>query len=422
MLSIRMTLIRRTRDGSVTRRDLTLVLSGRCNLCCDYCYQTERNTRARMAWATVQSAVSVALADQPQELTVGLTGGEPLLEPLLVRRVVSYLRSRCPSGTGIEITLTTNGTLLDWDMVAFLRDHDVNLQISVDGGPSVQRRRGSWTAPVLDRLLDQLHGQHSEYNRRHVRVAVALLGGTVPMLADSISHLIARGVTDVRISPCFTRDPDWCSATVTALRDQIDVVSSISLDHWGRHGTVPVAFLRWRPKSNGLGTADDLVCSAATGTNLCVDPDGRVSPCPMLAGSLRELPPLAREAVDTLSPGHIDDPGLIERLRSVPRRARSLPIFTNRAAKRSSTYRCRECDWIGECQVCPAAIAETPGNDDPNLVPDFFCAYTRLTSEARKRFQLEIGGTCIPSVMERISDLINTRPTDGVSTLKRPVT
>jgi sulfatase maturation enzyme AslB (radical SAM superfamily) len=402
--------IRRTSDKAVIRRDLALVLTGRCNLSCDYCYQKLQRTGTVMAWATARSAIDAALADQPQEVTVGLTGGEPLLEPLLVRRVVSYLRSRCPSGTGIEITLTTNGTLLDWNMVTFLRDHNVNLQISIDGGPAVQRHRGSWTAPVLDRLLQRLHEHHPHYNRQRVRVAMALLGSTARELASSVSHLLAKGVSDIRISPRFTFDPDWCATSIKSLRDQIALVVGISRQHWERHGTVPVAFLRSRPKQNLPGAAGDLLCSAATGANLCVDPDGRVWPCPMLAGSLRKLPPLAQEAADTLYLGHIDDPGLATRRASLPRLARSLPLFTGRYDKKSSTHRCRECNWADECQLCPAAIAEIPENEDPSRVPDFFCAYTRLTSEARAKFQQETGGTCVPSVMERISNLINVRP------------
>jgi uncharacterized protein len=62
-----------------------------------------------------------------------LSGGEPTLEPALLRRCVEYLRSAAPPGFAVDCSLATNGTLVDDDLLAFLADHDVGLDLSFDG-------------------------------------------------------------------------------------------------------------------------------------------------------------------------------------------------------------------------------------------------------------------------------------------------
>ena len=53
----------------------------------------------------------------------------------------------------MDCSLTTNGTLLGDDLLAFLADHDVRLDISFDGVLAAQEVRGAGSFPTLDRLL-----------------------------------------------------------------------------------------------------------------------------------------------------------------------------------------------------------------------------------------------------------------------------
>jgi sulfatase maturation enzyme AslB (radical SAM superfamily) len=90
------------------------------------------------------------------------------------------------------------------------------------------------------------------------------------------------------------------------------------------------------------------------------------------------------EVLERLAGCHIRDPDLDRRLTDRRARARTLPLVTHKEAKRSRLGPCADCDWLGTCHVCPASIANAPGNTDPDLIPEHQCAWNRLVLEHRR--------------------------------------
>ena len=65
---------------------------------------------------------------------INFLGGEPLLNFPLIREVVRYGRERAEEmGVRLTFGITTNGTLLNEEIVRFLAEEDVNVVISLDG-------------------------------------------------------------------------------------------------------------------------------------------------------------------------------------------------------------------------------------------------------------------------------------------------
>ena len=106
-------------EGVPPLRALYLYISGSCNLACRHCWITPdfksgEQDGAHVPFEYVEKAVSEA---QPLGLTtVKLTGGEPMLHPQF-REIVTLL-----NGEGLRWVLETNGTLIDRDMAAFLKE------------------------------------------------------------------------------------------------------------------------------------------------------------------------------------------------------------------------------------------------------------------------------------------------------------
>ena len=105
--------------------DLYLYLTDQCNLCCSHCwispgFSQERQNSIPLAdlIKTISEAKSLGLQ------SVKLTGGEPLL----YRDIIGLLEYLVSEDLGILIE--TNGVLLDKNMVAALKDSNVD-QISV---------------------------------------------------------------------------------------------------------------------------------------------------------------------------------------------------------------------------------------------------------------------------------------------------
>lgn len=155
-------------------RYLTLVLTTGCNLRCSYCYRGESGQHAAMPLDAALDALSAAHAGGAP-FHVQLTGGEPLLEPELLRAIIGHIRRENMTAT---VGVQTNATLLSPDMAGFLREHAVLVGVSVDGAPRIQEKtRGN--ARALLRGLAVLETAGAPF-----RVTTVLVRDTLPGLAE----------------------------------------------------------------------------------------------------------------------------------------------------------------------------------------------------------------------------------------------
>lgn len=138
-------------EGMLLRRmttrmpQLTLELTERCNSRCRYClytYDSDRLSQGRdMSLDTARNAVRVFLdhSVDADERTVSFWGGEPLLCESLMQSVTSEVRG-LTRDRPVGIAFTTNGTLIDGRIGAFLAANEVRLLVSLDGPASVHDR------------------------------------------------------------------------------------------------------------------------------------------------------------------------------------------------------------------------------------------------------------------------------------------
>ena len=118
-----------------------LKIHSRCNLACDYCYvyeladQTWRDQPRLMDSATAdQAALRIAEHARAHDLSsveIVLHGGEPLLAGA---NYLDSLASRLRRIVGpANLTLQTNGVLLDPTILKVLDRHDIRVGVSLDG-------------------------------------------------------------------------------------------------------------------------------------------------------------------------------------------------------------------------------------------------------------------------------------------------
>ena len=127
------------------------------------------------------------------------------------------------------------------------------------------------------------------------------------------------------------------------------------------------------------------MCGIGRGESMTVDVDGEISACPLLARSYQTFSaPGLRRWVEPLRIGSLEAPDLGGRLDRFRAEVRRSPLFMQRERKRTARRRCADCRYRASCRVCPVAIAHA--GDDPHLVPEFLCAFNRLTLKYRERF------------------------------------
>ncbi len=119
----------------------TLQLTQRCNLRCKYCiYSEDVNMHQRshsnkdMHWETAKKSIDFLREHSVDstQVNIGFYGGEPLLRFSLIKQIVAYAREKF-DGKELAFTITTNGTLLNEEIISYFEKEDVQLMISLDG-------------------------------------------------------------------------------------------------------------------------------------------------------------------------------------------------------------------------------------------------------------------------------------------------
>lgn len=113
------------------------VVSLRCEHSCHYC-QVSRVTTDRMRYdmseRTASRALDLAFRSPAPHLKIEIQGGEPLLHFERVRQIVTEGRRRAAvEDRQLDVVVTTNLAMLDDEMLAYFREHDVFVSTSLDG-------------------------------------------------------------------------------------------------------------------------------------------------------------------------------------------------------------------------------------------------------------------------------------------------
>lgn len=122
---------------------LCLHIAHDCNLACKYCFAEEgeyHGRRALMSFEVGKKALDFLVANSGSRvnLEVDFFGGEPLMNWQVVKDLVAYGRSlETPHHKKFRFTLTTNGVLLNDDILAFANQEMANIVLSIDGRKEV---------------------------------------------------------------------------------------------------------------------------------------------------------------------------------------------------------------------------------------------------------------------------------------------
>lgn len=118
---------------------LCLHIAHDCNLACEYCFAEEgeyHGRRALMSFEVGKKALDLLIANSGsrRNLEVDFFGGEPLMNWQVVKDLVAYGREQEKLyNKNFRFTLTTNGVLLNDEIMEFANREMANVVLSIDG-------------------------------------------------------------------------------------------------------------------------------------------------------------------------------------------------------------------------------------------------------------------------------------------------
>ena len=158
---------------------LCLHIAHDCNLACRYCFAEEgeyHGRRAIMSYEVGKKALDFLVANSGNRtnLEVDFFGGEPLMNWEVVKQLVAYGRSlEEEHHKKFRFTITTNGVLLNDEILEFVNKEMGNMVLSIDGRKEVHDRmrphrggQGSYDEIVLKfKKAAESRGQMNYYVR-----------------------------------------------------------------------------------------------------------------------------------------------------------------------------------------------------------------------------------------------------------------
>ena len=203
------------RSGDVVKA-LCLHVAHTCNLNCGYCFASQgkyHGERALMSFEVGKQALDFLMdhSGARKNLEVDFFGGEPLMNWDVVKQLVRYARSvEKAQGKNFRFTLTTNGMLIDDDVINFANREMSNVVLSLDGRKEINDAtrvdyagRGSYDriVPRFQKLV-KARGGKNYYMR-----------GTFthrnPDFTKDVFHMADLGFTELSMEPvvCAPDDP-----------------------------------------------------------------------------------------------------------------------------------------------------------------------------------------------------------------------
>ena len=272
---------------------LCLHIAHTCNLNCSYCFASQgkyHGERAVMSFEVGKQALDFLIANSGsrRNLEVDFFGGEPLVNFQVVKDLVAYARSiEKEHNKNFRFTLTTNGLLIDEDVIEFANRECHNVVLSLDGRKEIHDRfrvdyagNGSFDriVPKFQQLVEARNGQ-GYYMRGTFTHAN-------PDFLKDIQVMLDLGFNELSMEPVVAAPDDPSALTEedkAIVMEQYEKLAMLMLDK-DREGK-PFTFYHYMIDLTGGPCIYKRISGCGSGTEyMAVTPWGDLYPCHQFVG------------------------------------------------------------------------------------------------------------------------------------------
>lgn len=272
---------------------LCLHIAHTCNLNCSYCFASQgkyHGERGLMSYEVGKRALDflVEQSGTRKHLEVDFFGGEPLMNFDVVKKLVAYAREIEPKvGKAFRFTLTTNGMLIDEDVIDFCNRECHNVVLSLDGRKEIHDRfrvdyagRGSF-----DRIVPKFQKLVAARGGKNYYMRGTFTHANPDFLKD-IQAMLDLGFTELSMEPvvCAPSDPSALTAEDRAVvLSQYEELANLMIER-EKEGR-PFTFYHYMMDLHEGPCIYKRVSGCGSGTEyLAVTPWGDLYPCHQFVG------------------------------------------------------------------------------------------------------------------------------------------
>ena len=281
------------KNRSAVVKALCLHVAHTCNLNCAYCFASQgkyHGDRALMSFEVGRRALDFLMENSGSRvnLEVDFFGGEPLMNWDVIKDLVAYARGQeGPRGKKFRFTLTTNGMLIDDDVIDFANREMHNVVLSLDGRKETHDRlrvdyagQGSYEriVPKFQELVRRRGGK-GYYMRGTFTHAN-------PDFTRDLFHMADLGFDQLSMEPvvCAPDDPAALTeADLPIVLEQYEILAKEMLRR-EREGR-PITFYHYMLDLTGGPCIYKRISGCGSGTEyMAVTPWGDLYPCHQFVG------------------------------------------------------------------------------------------------------------------------------------------
>ena len=272
---------------------LCLHIAHTCNLNCSYCFASQgkyHGERAVMSFEVGKRALDFLIENSGtrRNLEVDFFGGEPLMNFQVVKDLVAYARSiEKEKGKNFRFTLTTNGVLVDDDVIQWANRECSNVVLSLDGRKEIHDRfrvdyagHGSWEkiVPKFQKFVEAREGKN--YYMR------GTFTHANPDFLKDIQQMLDLGFNELSMEPvvCAPGDPSALTQEdMGIVMEQYEQLAQLMLqkDKEGK----PFTFYHYMIDLTGGPCIYKRISGCGSGTEyMAVTPWGDLYPCHQFVG------------------------------------------------------------------------------------------------------------------------------------------
>ncbi len=280
------------KSGNIIKA-LCLHVAHTCNLNCAYCFASQGNyhgDRAVMSFEVGKRALDFLVENSGNRtnLEVDFFGGEPLMNWQVVKDLVMYARSiEKEKGKNFRFTLTTNGVLVDDDVIEFANKEMHNVVLSLDGRKEIHDAvrvdyagNGSWEriVPKFQKFV-QARGDREYYMRGTFTHAN-------PDFTKDINEMLRLGFNKLSMEPVVCAPDDASALTqedLPVVLEQYEILAKDMLEK-EKEGK-PYTFYHYMIDLKGGPCIYKRISGCGSGTEyMAVTPWGDLYPCHQFVG------------------------------------------------------------------------------------------------------------------------------------------
>lgn len=272
---------------------LCLHIAHTCNLNCEYCFASQgkyHGERALMSLETGKRAIDFLIENSGDRinLEVDFFGGEPLMNFDVVKGIVDYARSiEKKHNKNFRFTLTTNGILVDDDVIEFANKECHNVVLSLDGRKQVHDnlRKTSNGKGSYDIIVPKFQEFVKKRGNKGYYVRGTFTHNNTDFTND-IFHMTDLGFTELSMEPvvCSPNDPYALTyEDLPILFEQYEILAKEMLKR-EKEGK-PITFYHYMIDLTGGPCIYKRISGCGSGTEyMAVTPWGELFPCHQFVG------------------------------------------------------------------------------------------------------------------------------------------